>query len=118
MQVISDAARASPGLRECLQDLANQLTFVVSEFKFVEVMAELEEGSPARDMQVNTALRLRADKFLSFSAQDRKAISTIMGLQSCAGNGVVVGKGREILRLCDEATSLVGAISKKIGTSR
>ena len=118
LQVISDAARASSGLRECLQDLANQLTLVVSEFKFVEVMAELEEGSPARDMQVNTALRLRADKFLSFSAQDRKAISTIMGLQSCAGNGVVVGKGREILRLCDEATSLVGAISKKIGTSR
>jgi hypothetical protein len=31
---------------------------------------------------------------------------------------VVVAKGREILRLCDEVTSLVGAISKKIGTSR
>ena len=118
LQVISDAARASPGLRECLQDLANQLTFVVSEFKFVEAMAELEHGSSADDTQVKTGLRLRADKFLSLLAQDRKAISTIMGLQSCAGNGVVVGKGREILRLCDEATSLVGAISKKIGTSR
>jgi len=118
LQVISDAARASSGLHECLQDLANQLTLVVSEFKFVEAMAELKHGSPTDDTQVNTALRLRANKFLSLLAQDRKVISTIMGLQSCAGNGVVVAKGREILRLCDEATSLVGAISKKIGTSR
>ena len=117
---ISDAARASAGLRpgECLQDLANQLTFVVSEFKFVEALAELEHGSPAGDTQVKTGLLSRADQFLSLLAQDRKAISTTMGLRSCAANGVVVTKGREILRLCDEATSLVGAISKKIGTSR
>ena len=120
LQVIRDAAHASSGLPpgECLQDLANQLTFVVSEFKFVEALAELEHGSPAGDTQVKTGLLSRADQFLSLLAQDRKAISTTMGLRSCAANGVVVAKGREILRLCDEATSLVGAISKKIGTSR
>jgi hypothetical protein len=114
LQGISDAARASPGLRECLQDLANQLTFVVSEFKFVEAMAELEQGSPADDTQVKPTLLLRADKFLSFLVQDRKAISATMGLQSCAGNGVVAGKGQAILRLCDEAGALVVAISKKL----
>ena len=120
LQEISDAAHASSGLPpgECLQDLANQLTFVVSEFKFVEALAELEHGSPADDTQVKTGLLSRADQFLSLLAQDRKAISTTMGLRSCAANGVVVTKGREILRLCDGATSLVGAISKKIGTSR
>ena len=120
LQEIRDAAHASSGVPpgECLQDLANQLTFVVSEFKFVEALAELEHGSPAGDTQVKTGLLSRADQFLSLLAQDRRAISTIMGLHSCAGNGVVVAKGREILRLCDEATSLVGAISKKIGTSR
>jgi hypothetical protein len=114
---ISDAARASAGLRpgECLQDLANQLTFVVSEFKFVEVMAELEHGSPAGDTQVKAVLLLRADKFLSLLALDRKAIGTTMGLRTCAVNGSVVAKGQEILRLCDEAGALVGAIGKKIG---
>jgi hypothetical protein len=113
-QGISDAARASPGLRECLQDLANQLTFVVSEFKFVEAMAELEQGSPADDTEVKATLLLRAVKFLSLLVQDRKAISTTMGLQSCAGNGVVAAKGQQILRLCDEAGALVVAISKKL----
>jgi hypothetical protein len=117
LQEISDAAQASSGLPpgECLQDLANQLTFVVSEFKFVEALAELEHGSPASDMQVKTGLLLRADQFLSLLAQDRKAISTTMGLRSCAANRVVVAKGQEILRLCDEAGALVGAISKKLG---
>ena len=112
-----DAARASSGLppSECLQDLANQLTFVISEFKFVEAMAELEQGSPADDTQVKATLLLRADKFLSLLAQDRKAISTTMGLPSCAGNRVVAAKGQAILRLSDEAGALVGAISKKLG---
>ena len=114
LQEISDAARAlRPG--GCLPDLANQLTFVVSEFKFVEAMAELERESPADNTQVKATLLLRADKFLSLLAQDRKAISTTMGLPSCAGNGVVAAKGQAILRLCDEAVALVGAISKKIG---
>ena len=116
LQDINDAARAPSGLRpgECLQNLANQLTFVVSEFKFVEALAELEHGSPAGDTQVKTGLLLRADRFLSLLAQDRKAISTTMGLRSCAGNGVVVAKGQEVLRLCDEAGALVGAIVKKL----
>jgi hypothetical protein len=117
LQDISDAARASSGWRpgECLQDIANQLTFVISEFKFVEAMAELEQGSPAGDTQAKAVLLLRADKFLSLLPQDRKAVSTTMGLRSCAANGVVPAKGQEILRLCDEADALVAAISKKIG---
>ncbi len=115
LQNISDAARASAGSRECLQDLANQLSFVASEFKFVEAMAELERGSPADDTQVKATLLSRADKFLSLLAQDRSAISTTMGLRSCAANGVVPAKGQEILRLCSEAGALVGAISKKLG---
>jgi hypothetical protein len=117
LQDISDAARASAKLRpdECLQDLANQLTFVVSEFKFVEVMAELEHGSPASDTRVKTVLLSRADKFLSLLTLDRKAISTIMGLRSRAVNGMVVARGQEILRLWHEAGALVGTISKKIG---
>ena len=95
LREISDAAHASSGLPpgECLQDLANQLTFVVSEFKFVEVMAELEHGSPAGDTQVKAVLLLRADKFLSLLTLDRKAISTIMGLRSRAVNGMVVARG-------------------------
>ena len=117
LQGISDAARAPSGLppSECLQNLANQLTLVASEFKFVETLAQLEQGSPAGDIQAKAALLLRADKFLSLLPQDRKAISTTMGLRSCAGNGLVAGKGKEILRLCDEAGALVGAISKKLG---
>jgi hypothetical protein len=79
-------------------------------------MAELEQESPADNTHVKATLLLRADKFLSLLAQDRKAISTTMGLPSCAGNGVVAGKGQAILRLCDEAGTLVGAISKKIGS--
>lgn len=114
LQEISDAARAlRPG--ECLPDLANQLTFVVSEFKFVEAMAELEQESPADNTQVKATLLLRADKFLSLLAQDRKTISTTMGMPSCAGNGVVAAKGQAIIRLCNEAGALVGAISKKLG---
>jgi hypothetical protein len=113
LQEISDAGRAlRPG--GCLPGLANQLTFVVSEFKFVEAMAELEQGSPADDTQVRATLLLRADKFLSLLAQDRKAISTSMGLPSCAGNAVVAAKGQAILRLCDEAGALAGAIAKKL----
>ena len=117
LQEIRDAAHASSGVPpgECLQDLANQLTFVVSEFKFVEALAELEHGSPAGDTQVKAVLLLRADKFLSLLALDRKAIGTTMGLRTCAVNGSVVAKGQEILRLCDEAGALVGAIGKKIG---
>jgi hypothetical protein len=102
LQEISDA-RASSGLRpgECLQNLANQLTLVVSEFKFLETLAQLEQRSPAGDTQAQATLLLRADKFLSLLAQDRKAISTAM--RPCAANGVVAAKGQQILRLCDEA---------------
>jgi hypothetical protein len=115
LQEIRDARTSSgllPGV--CLQNLANQLSLVVSEFKFVETLAQLEQGSPADDTQAKAALLLRADKFLSLLAQDRKAISTSMGLPSCAGNAVVAAKGQAILRLCDEAGALVGAISKKL----
>ena len=117
LQNISEAVLASPGLGpgECLQDLANQLTLVVSEFKFVEAMAELEHGSPAGDTQAKPVLLLRANKFLSLLALDRKAISTTMDLRSCAAYRVVAVKGQEILRLCDEAGMLVGGISKKVG---
>lgn len=116
LQNISDAVQASPGLGpgECLQDLANQLTLVVSEFKFVEAMAELEHGSPAGDNQARPVLLLRADKFLSLLALDRKAISTTMDLRSCAAFRVVAVRGQEILRLCDEASVLVGAVVRKI----
>ncbi len=114
LQNISDAVQASPGPGECLQDLANQLTLVVSEFKFVEAMAELEHGSPAGDTQAKPVLLLRANQFLSLLALDRKAISTTMGLRACAPFKVVAAKGQDILRLCDEAGVLVGGISKKI----
>jgi hypothetical protein len=116
LQEIRDARTSSgllPGV--CLQNLANQLSLVVSEFKFVETLAQLEQESPADDTQAKAALLLRADKFLSLLPQDRKAISTAM--RSCAGNGVVAAKGQQILRLCDDASALVGAISKKLGRS-
>jgi hypothetical protein len=117
LQEIRDA-RMSSGLRpgECLQSLANQLTLVVSEFKFVETLAQVEQGSLAGDTQAKAALLLRADKFLSFLPQDRKAINTTM--QYCAGNAVVAAKGQQVLRLCDEAGALVGAIGRKLGRAQ
>jgi hypothetical protein len=71
LQGIRDARTSSElPASECLQNLANQLTLVVSEFKFVETLAQLEQESPADDTQANAALLLRADKFLSFLPQD------------------------------------------------
>ena len=101
LQGIRDA-RTSSGLpaNECLQNLTNQLTLVVAEFKFVETLAQSEQGSPSDDTQAKAALLLRADKFLLLMPQDRKAISTTM--QSCAGNGLVAAKGQQILRLFDD----------------
>jgi hypothetical protein len=46
-------------------------------------------------------------------ATGRQTTNSTMG--ACASNGVVVAKGQDLLRLYDEAASLVEGLSKKLG---
>ncbi len=114
---VQDAANSSPGSTagQCLLMLADNLTLVRSEITIVEVVALLatQMDNSLDEAQVIEELRGQIRTFFVNLAIQRKDINGTIGL--CAASGPVAVKSQDILHLYDEAASLVGAISTKIG---
>ena len=102
-------------VKECLIDLLSDLNEVHELISPVYdlVALDVEMVDPSDERAVIKYLRLEIDSFLRDVSSDREHVNGIEG--ECASSGAVAAKAQKIPRLFDEATSLVGAISKKIG---
>jgi hypothetical protein len=113
---IIDTSRASSGITaDCLQNLYGNLELTIYKIELVEVLASLSARMvhPTDEQTAITGLRIQIKEFLELLAINRGHINKIVGI--CASSGAVATKAQEVLRLFDEGTALVGAISKKIG---
>ena len=113
---IADVERSTvASVKECLIDLLSELNEVHEMISPVYdlVALDVEMVDPSDERAVIKYLRLEIDSFLRDVASDREHINGIVG--ECSSSEAVAAKAQKILRLFDEATSLVGAISKKIG---
>jgi hypothetical protein len=77
------------------------------------VALDVEMVDPSDERAVIKYLRLEIEGFLRGVASDREQVNGIV--DECALSGAVATKAQEMLRMFDEGTALVGAISKKIG---
>jgi hypothetical protein len=116
---ILDVVRStsSSSVQVCLFDVYRDISEVEDLSSPIDDLVALDVAmvDPTDERAVISYLRIEIDRFLSRVAINRNGVNAT--IDQCALKGAVAAKAQETVRLFDEGTALVEAISKKIGTS-
>ena len=100
--------------RECLNDLGNNLELISVRIEGLYPIVALASlmGDKSDEKAVLKFLNRAATDFLLYVEQGRDEINSIARTRDCSSANVVVEKAKEISEFYDEATSVVGSITK------
>ena len=100
--------------RECLNDLGNNLELISVRIEGLYPIAALASlmGDKSDEKTVLKFLNSAVTNFLKYVEQGRDEINSIARDADCSSANVVVEKAKEISEFYDEATSVVGSITK------
>jgi hypothetical protein len=100
--------------KECLDDLQNDLERISIRIEALTSMVSLASSMVNKldEQMVLATLNMDATSFLKHIELGRKGINSTAGY--CSSNNVAVAKAQEILKLYDEATSVVRSMMSRL----